>query len=72
MRLTLSPIRDTSLSGFRVMQGKAQVGTLIRRPVGWEWATIREGFGPTKTGRAVAKRTAIARLTQALSTQEQA
>lgn len=67
MRLTLLPIRDTSLSGFRVMRGKAQVGALIRRAIGWEWAVIREGRGPVKIGHAVAKRTAIARLTRAVS-----
>ena len=67
MRLTLSPIRDTSLSGFRVMRGRVQVGALLRLPVGWRWAVIREGRGPVKIGHAVAKRTAIARLTRALS-----
>jgi hypothetical protein len=67
MALSLLPIRDTSLTGLRVMRGKRQVGTLLRRSIGWEWAIIREGYGPIKTGHAVAKRTAIARLTQALT-----
>lgn len=67
MRLTLTPIRDTALSGFRVMRGRVQVGTLLRRPIGWQWAVIREGRGPVKIGHAVAKRTAIARLTRAVT-----
>lgn len=70
MALSLLPIRDTSLTGLRVMRGKRQVGTILRRAMGWEWLVIRQGYGPIKVGRAVTKRAAIARLTQAVSESE--
>lgn len=70
MALSILPIRDTSLTGLRVMRGKRQVGTILRRAIGWEWLVIRQGYGPVKVGRAATKRAAIARLTQAASESE--